>query len=113
MDSAWRNDMFSFAMHRRVDVAYGSKSKRKAVIEGDAEFVVINYAGVELVEDAIASGGFDLIIVDEATHYKNAQTKRWKALNRLLQTDNDRYSCRTVSNRCFWPSQVGEPARCS
>jgi SNF2 family DNA or RNA helicase len=87
MDSAWRNDMFSFAMHRRVDVAYGSKSKRKAVIEGDAEFVVINYAGVELVEDAIASGGFDLIIVDEATHYKNAQTKRWKALNRLLQTD--------------------------
>jgi len=87
MDSAWRNDMFSFAMHRRVDVAYGSKSKRKAVIEGDAEFVVINYAGVELVEDAIASGGFDLIIVDEATHYKNAQTKRWKALNRLLQAD--------------------------
>ena len=87
MDSAWRNDMFSFAMHRRVDVAYGSKSKRKAVIEGDAEFVVINYAGVELVEDAIASGGFDLIIVDEATHYKNAQTKRWKSLYKLLKDD--------------------------
>ena len=25
MDSAWRNDLFSFAMHRTVDVAYGNK----------------------------------------------------------------------------------------
>jgi len=87
MDSAWRNDMFSFAMHRKVDVAYGSKAKRKAVVGSDAEFVIINYAGIELIEDAITSGGFDLIIVDEATHYKNPQTKRWKALNRLLKTD--------------------------
>ena len=31
--------------------------------------------------------GFDLVIVDEATHYKNAQTDRWKTLNRLLSPD--------------------------
>ena len=35
----------------------------------------------------MAAGGFDLIIVDEATHYKNSQTKRWKTLNRLLGPD--------------------------
>ena len=34
--------------------------------------------------DAIKNGGFDLIIVDEATHYKNTQTKRWKMLNALV-----------------------------
>ena len=39
------------------------------------------------VSEAIANGGFDLIIVDEATHYKNAQTKRWKTLNALLTPD--------------------------
>jgi SNF2 family DNA or RNA helicase len=39
------------------------------------------------VSDAIADGGFDLIIVDEATHYKNAQTKRWKTLNKLITPD--------------------------
>jgi len=87
MDSAWRKDLFDFAMHRTVDVAYGSAKKRAAIIEGDAEFVIINYDGVEIVADAIANGGFDLIIVDEATHYKNAQTKRWKTLNKLLTTD--------------------------
>ena len=84
MDSAWRNDLFTFAMHRTVDVAYGPPAKRKGIINNNADFVIINYDGVEIVSDAIANGGFDLIIVDEATHYKNAQTKRWKTLHALL-----------------------------
>ena len=35
MDSAWREDLFSFAMHRKVDIAHGSAKKRTAVIESD------------------------------------------------------------------------------
>jgi|TARA_R100000315_G_C5228876_1_gene139826 SNF2 family DNA or RNA helicase len=87
MDSAWRKDLFTFAMHRSVDIAYGSSDKRKQIIEGGAEFIVINYDGVEIVADAIANGGFDLIIADEATHYKNVQTRRWKVLNKLVTPD--------------------------
>ena len=88
MDSAWRADLFKFAMHRNVDIAYGAKDKRRAVINGPAEFVIINYDGVEIVADDIARGGFDLIVVDEANAYKNAQTKRWKVLNSLLKPDS-------------------------
>lgn len=84
MDSAWRADLFNVAMHRKVDIAHGTPKKRKAVIESDAEFVIINFDGVEIVEKEIASGGFDLIIVDEASAYKRATTKRWKCLNRLV-----------------------------
>lgn len=87
MDSAWRNDLFSFAMHRSVSVAYGSKDKRKKIINEGSDYVIINYDGVEIVADEIANGGFDCVIVDEATHYKNAQTKRWKTLNKLLSED--------------------------
>jgi len=87
MDSAWRNDLFTFAMHRTVDVAYGAKDKRRKIIEGGSEFVIINYDGVEIVQDAVADGGFDLIIIDEATHYKNPQTKRWKVLNKLVKPE--------------------------
>lgn len=85
MDSAWRNDLFTFAMHRTVEVAYGTAAKRKAIIERGAEFVIINYDGLKIVYDEVAAGGFDLIIADEATHYKNAQTDRWKVLNKLVQ----------------------------
>lgn len=87
MDSAWRADLFTFAMHRTVDVAHGAKAKRKQIVENGAEFVIINYDGVEVIQDVIAEGGFDCIIIDEATHYKNVQTKRWKTLNRLLAPD--------------------------
>ena len=84
MDSAWRADLFSCAVHRSVDIAYGPPAKRKKIIESGVEFVIINYDGLGIVEDEIRGGGFDLIIVDEATKYKNAQTKRWKLLNKLV-----------------------------
>jgi|TARA_R110000868_G_scaffold156299_2_gene382993 SNF2 family DNA or RNA helicase len=87
MDSAWRADLFEVAMHRTVDIAHGAADKRRKVINGGAEFVIINFDGVEIVEGEIRNGGFDLIIIDEATHYKNSQSKRWKCLNRLLTDD--------------------------
>ena len=87
MDSAWREDLATFAPHRSVDIAYGAPKKRKAIIEQGADFVIINYDGVDIVSEEIAKGGFDLIVVDEATHYKNAQSKRWKTLKRLVKED--------------------------
>jgi len=87
MDSAWREDLETFAPHRTVDIAYGPPKKRKAIMQQGASFVIINYDGVSIVSEEIASGGFDLIIVDEATHYKNVATNRWKTLRRLIKPD--------------------------
>jgi SNF2 family DNA or RNA helicase len=87
MDSAWRDDLFKVAMHRSVDVAHGAKSKRQAIIKSGAEFTIINFDGVDIVKEDIKTGGFDLVIVDEATGYKNPQTKRWKALNHAITSD--------------------------
>ena len=84
MQSAWQADLFKFAMHRRVGIAYGDRAKRKAIIEGDTEFVIINYDGVSIVADDIAKQNFDLIIIDEANAYKTVTTERWKTLNRIL-----------------------------
>jgi SNF2 family DNA or RNA helicase len=83
MKSAWQNDLFKFAIHRTVSIAYGNAEKRKQIINGKAEFVIINFDGVEIVKNEIANGGFDLIVVDEASAYKNAQTDRWKTLRDL------------------------------
>ena len=87
MDSAWRDDLFTFATHRTVSVAHGSADKRKKIIQEGSDYVVINYDGVGIVLDELKKGGFDLIIVDEATHYKNAQTRRWKLLRQLVHDD--------------------------
>jgi SNF2 family DNA or RNA helicase len=87
MDAAWRADLFSVAMHRTVDIAYGAAAKRKKIVSGSAEFVIINFDGLKVVADDIAAGGFDLIIVDEASAYQSAQTERWKTLNKLVTPD--------------------------
>jgi SNF2 family DNA or RNA helicase len=84
MQSAWQADLFKFVMHRKVGVAYGERKKRQAVIESDADFVIINYDGVEIVADSIAKQNFDLIIIDEANAYKTVTTKRWKTMQRIL-----------------------------
>ena len=90
MKAAWQQDLFKFAMHRSCSVAHGSSAQRKKIIDAGSEFVIINFDGVAVVEDEIVNGGFDLIVVDEATAYKNAQTTRWKILNRILRNTNPR-----------------------
>ena len=82
-------DLFKFAVHRKVDVAYGDRRKRQAVIAGDADYVIINYDGIEIVAEDIIDGGFDLIIIDEANAYKTVTTKRWKTLNAIIKAHGD------------------------
>lgn len=84
MESAWRDDLFKVAMHRRVDVAYGTKEKRKQIIASDAEYVIINFDGIETVVNEIANGGFDLVVIDEANAVKTVSTKRWKTINSII-----------------------------
>jgi SNF2 family DNA or RNA helicase len=85
MKSAWQQDLFKFAIHRTVTVAYGPREKRKQLVRNDAEFVIINFDGVGIVKKEVIDGGFDLIVVDEASAYKNAQTSRWKDLRDLTK----------------------------
>jgi SNF2 family DNA or RNA helicase len=85
MKSAWQVDLFKFAIHRTVAIAHGSAKKRKEIVDAGAEFVVVNFDGVGIIKKQITDGGFDLIVVDEASAYKNAQTVRWKDLRDLTR----------------------------
>ena len=85
MKSAWQVDLFKFAIHRTVAIAHGSAKKRKEIVEAGAEFVIVNFDGVGIIKKQIMEGGFDLIVVDEASAYKNAQTVRWKDLRDLAR----------------------------
>ncbi len=87
MQSAWQADLFKFAVHRTVDVAYGSADKRNKIVRGSAEFIIVNYDGIPAIAESVAQGGFDLIVIDEANAYKNVQTKRWKLMRKLVTDD--------------------------
>ena len=85
MYSAWQADIFKTAMHRTVGIAHGDNNKRKKIISGEYEFVIINFDGVATVQEEISKAGFDLIVIDEANAYKTVTTKRWRTLSKLLK----------------------------
>jgi SNF2 family DNA or RNA helicase len=87
MYSAWQADVFKTAMHRTVGIAYGDYTKRKKIIKGAYDFVIINYDGVNIVRDDIIESGFDLIVIDEANAYKTTSTKRWKTMAKIITAD--------------------------
>lgn len=86
MGSAWQGDLFRFAMHRTFEIAHNPNGeRRKKVVRGDAEFVIINYDGLEIVSDAIIdSGDFDLIVVDEC-FVSGTQVRMGDNTNRAIE----------------------------
>lgn len=86
MHSAWMGDINNSIIHRSAVVAHHTKASRRIeLIQGDYEFVIINYDGLELVaNEIIADGRFDLVIADEANVFSNTKTNRWKTLAKIL-----------------------------
>jgi len=89
MHDAWMNGVGKSVIHRSVIVAHHAQATRRIeMVQGNYEFVVVNYDGLNLIADeVVANGKFDLIIVDEANAYKNPSTKRWKSLSKILKPD--------------------------
>ena len=85
MYSAWQADIFNTCMHRTSQVCHGSKEKRQIIVNGNYEFIIINYDGVAIIKDEIKEADFDLIIVDEANAYKSTTTSRWKTLSKIVR----------------------------
>ena len=89
MHSAWMQDLRNSVIHRSAIVAHHTQATRRIeMVQGDYDFVITNYDGLNLIADEINNDGrFDLIIVDEANAYKNVSTKRWKSLQKILKPD--------------------------
>jgi len=87
MRSAWMGDITKSIIHRSAVVAYHTDgSKRVELVRKNYEIVITNYDGLNIIKDEIIRDGtFDLIIADEASHYQNTATTRWKNLNMIMK----------------------------
>jgi SNF2 family DNA or RNA helicase len=86
MHSAWIADLQNSIIHRSAIIAHHQQATRRIeMVQGDYEFVVTNYDGLNLIADEVVNDGrFDLIIADEAYAFKNVITKRWYALHKIV-----------------------------
>lgn len=90
--SVWEEQLFSVAPHISTATLMGSKDRRRKMLATGATFNLINFDGVSSFHkndkkrrkrSSELSNLFDLIIVDEASAYRNVATDRYDALDYL------------------------------
>ena len=68
-----------------MSVCTGSEKQRLTALHMDADVFVINRENITwLVEQYGTRWLFDMVVVDESSSFKNASTKRFKALRKIL-----------------------------
>ena len=86
-NSVWRQEgrLWEHLKHLRISVCTGSDKARRGALALDADVYVINRENVPwLVENYGAKWSFDMVVIDESSSFKNASSKRFKALRKML-----------------------------
>lgn len=84
----WLDELFAVLMHRRVAVLHGSRQNRLDLLAKDFDFYIINHDGLAIIADEVRKRmDIDMVIVDEASAYRNSQTNRFKVLTTTLRAD--------------------------
>ena len=82
--SVWANEIKANFPHIKYAVAHGNKpADRYDAVNSPAKIVIMNHDGIKSYNDLIMKGGFDLLIIDELTAFKNVSTERWKAARKV------------------------------
>tara|TARA_R110000772_G_scaffold51809_10_gene118910 strand:- start:1904 stop:3211 length:1308 start_codon:yes stop_codon:yes gene_type:complete len=86
LTTVWDREVFDCFPHLNTAVLYGTKKKRLALLDTDADVYIINHDGVKTLEkDLIARPDIDIVVLDELALYRNHRTAMWKATNRVLK----------------------------
>lgn len=85
LNFVWERAFFVHFQGLKVKCLTGERRKRLADLACDeTQVFIINPEALTIIKDEPAAKSFDAIIVDEHTYFKNARTKRWKALHSLV-----------------------------
>lgn len=121
LQRVWADAIFqNFLGRRKCTVVYGDGATRRRLLSLPADFYVLNYDGLRVVErDLAARSDIRMAIVDEASAYKDRTTKRHRLARSLLApkdylwlmtgtpTPNgpqDAYGLAKLVNNCFGES---------
>lgn len=85
-EDTWSREVekWDHLQHLRISKILGSADHRRKALRADADLYVINRENVEwLVSELGSEWGFDMVIIDESSSFKNHQSKRFRALRRV------------------------------
>ena len=118
LERVWADAIFqNFLGRRKVAVLHGSAAKRKELLATDADFYIINYDGVDVLQRELADrSDIRMVIVDEASAYRNRTTERHRVARKIIASRDylwlmtgtptpngptDAYGMAKLVNNCF------------
>jgi SNF2 family DNA or RNA helicase len=85
LERVWGDTLFVHFPHRTFRVLHGSAERRRRLLAEPADFYIINHDGLGVIQKELAARpDIDALIIDELAVYRNKQTAKWKALDRLI-----------------------------
>ena len=85
-NSVWTQEaaLWEHTKHLKVSICTGTERQRLTALMQDADIFVINRENVEWLIKIQKKWRFDCVVVDESDSFKNASSKRFKALRKVL-----------------------------
>ena len=85
-NSVWAQEaeLWEHTKHLRVSICTGNERQRLTALMQDADIFVINRENVEWLVKSQKNWRFDCVVVDESDSFKNASSKRFRALRKVL-----------------------------
>ena len=85
-NSVWTQEaaLWEHTKHLKVSVCTGTERQRLTALMQDADIFVINRENVEWLIKIQKKWRFDCVVVDESDSFKNASSKRFRALRKVL-----------------------------
>lgn len=90
VERVWKNDIFDVLMHRKAVVVHGTREQREKALDANVDFYILNHDGVSITwitERIRKDPDINLVIVDEASMFRNHGTKKYKALAKMIRDD--------------------------
>ena len=86
LNRVWMDELFKWVPHRSGRVLHVGRDKRKRLARtSDADFLILNHDGLKVcAEELVQRDDIDLIIVDEASVYRNHTTAKYRLFVQVL-----------------------------
>ena len=85
LERVWGDALFIHFPHRKFSVLHGAATRRKKLLAEPRDFYIINHDGVGVIQKELAArSDIDLVISDELAVYRNKQTAKWKAIDKVI-----------------------------
>ena len=86
LTSVWEHEIFEVTPQYDSVTLHGTKAKRLKALASDVTFYIINHDGVStIMDELIAREDIDCVVIDELSAFRNATTKRWKVLRKVIR----------------------------